>query len=483
MSLSYTYDDVKNELQKRGYILLSTEYGNCKEKLLCLDKQGYKIFTNFDNINKHGKSSGSRRFHPSNPYTIENINHYAEINGLTSRCISEKYVNAKDSLKFICECGEHFFTNWSNFSSRHKIKCDICTNNPFVNKDYDFVKNTLEKLGYYLDIDESQYLGVTLTPLICHDKYGYKYKVTYDAILRGKKPSPVSKSNEFSIENINTFLKNNNKEFKCISQNFIDRNHLLEFVCLRCNEHVFAKWTNMNKNDNSNRNIILCPNCDGRTESVHALVLKQMFKYYYPDTIEEEKSCINPLTGCVLPTDIVNHRLKIAIEIQSEWHDRECQKIKDKTKKDFWINKGYSFYDPDIRNFSVLGMCQLFFDIDEIPDFINFDYSNKWNIKKAQELLDKELSPNEVAKILNINVHNIYDAVGYGKLHYSDTYVRKDHTPIVEVDDNKNIISYFTTIKSGAEKYNLKPCSLTSALSEGRHNFGGHIWYYAKDIV
>ena len=68
-------------------------------------------------------------------------------------------------------------------------------------------KKTLEKLGYYLDVDESQYLGVTLTPLICHDKYGYKYKVTYDAILRGKKPSPVSKSNEFSIENINTFLK------------------------------------------------------------------------------------------------------------------------------------------------------------------------------------------------------------------------------------------------------------------------------------
>ena len=85
----------------------------------------------------------------------------------------------------------------------------------------------------------------------------------------------------------------------------------------------------MNKSDNPNRNIILCPNCDGRTESVHALVLKQMFKHYYPDTIEEDKSCINPLTCCILPTDIVNHRLKIAIEIQSQWHDFEDIKIKD----------------------------------------------------------------------------------------------------------------------------------------------------------
>ena len=211
MSLSYTYDDVKNELQKLGYILLSTEYRNCKEKLLCLDKQGYKIFTSFDNINKHEKSSGSRRFHPSNPYTIENINHYAEINGLTSRCVSKEYINAKESLDFICDCGEHFRTNWSNFSSRHKIKCDSCTNNP-RNREYNNIKDNLIKFGYCLDVEESQYLGVTLTPLICHDKYGYKYKVTYDAILRGKKPSSVSKSNEFSIENINTFLKNNNKE-------------------------------------------------------------------------------------------------------------------------------------------------------------------------------------------------------------------------------------------------------------------------------
>ena len=94
MSLSYTYDDVKNELQKRGYILLSSEYENCKEKLLCLDKQGYKIFTSFDNISKHGKSSGSKRFHPSNPYTIENINHYAAINGLKRIYKPGNYVKA-----------------------------------------------------------------------------------------------------------------------------------------------------------------------------------------------------------------------------------------------------------------------------------------------------------------------------------------------------------------------------------------------------
>ena len=128
-------------------------------------------------------------------------------------------------------------------------------------------------------------------------------------------------------------------------------------------------------------------------------------------------------------------------------------------------------------------MCQLFFDIDEIPDFINFDYSNKWNIKNAQNLLDKNLSPNDVAKKLGINVHQIYDAIGCGKLHYSDTYINKSYTPIVEVDKNNNIIYFLTTIKNGAEKYNLNPGSLASSLLEGRHDFGNHIWYYAKDLA
>ena len=69
----------------------------------------------------------------------------------------------------------------------------------------------------------------------------------------------------------------------------------------------------------------------------------------------------------------------MAIEIQSEWHDREYQKVKDKIKKDFWLSKGYTFYDPDIRNYSVLEMCQLFFDIEELPEYINYEYSNKLN--------------------------------------------------------------------------------------------------------
>ena len=88
-------------------------------------------------------------------------------------------------------------------------------------------------------------------------------------------------------------------------------------------------------------------------ESSHALVLKQVWLYEYPDTITEDKSCINPLTNHPLPTDIVNHNLKIAIEIQSWFHDFKDQQEKDEIKRNFWINKGYSFYALDQRDYTI----------------------------------------------------------------------------------------------------------------------------------
>lgn len=183
-----------------------------------------------------------------------------------------------------------------------------------------------------------------------------------------------------------------------------------------------CKWRNVFKNDNSNRTHVKCPNCDGRNESIHALVLKQLFLHNYPDTIVEEKSFVNPNSGKVCPTDIVNHRLKIAIEVQSQWHDFPDIKEKDKMKRNYWVTKGYNFYSPDIRDYSVLAMCRLFFEIDSIPEWVNFDYSNKLNIKKIQNLLDNGFIVTEIAEQLGVDKHRIYDAIHSKKVFYPKNY-------------------------------------------------------------
>lgn len=142
------------------------------------------------------------------------------------------------------------------------------------------------------------------------------------------------------------------------------------------------------RNDSQHRGIT-CSNCDGRTESLHALVLKQLFMHYYPDTELEEPSCINPETNCIMATDIVNHRLKIAIEVQGQWHRFNNQKKHDAIKKQFWLNKGYRFYDYEIDGATVLEYVKHFFPgLDEIPSWVNMEYSNKLNLIKIQQMLD-----------------------------------------------------------------------------------------------
>lgn len=269
---------------------------------------------------------------------------------------------------------------------------------------------------------ENKYIDAK-TKMLCLDSDGYYiYIILGNFLNRNGIGRRFDKSNDYTINNINHYLQINNIHFECISTKFNNANENLVFKCLLCGEIVKSPWRNVNKNDNNSRTHVICPNCDGRNESIHALVLKQLFLYYYPDSIVEEKSYINPNTHKICPTDIVNHRLKIAIEVQSQWHDFEDIKIKDKLKKEYWVSMGYNFYNPDIRDYSILEMCQLFFDIKSIPDWINYNYSNKLNLKEIQNLLDKGFVVLEITRQLNVNKHRIYDAIYSKKLFYPKNY-------------------------------------------------------------
>lgn len=284
----------------------------------------------------------------------------------------------------------------------------------------EYIDKLLNKCG--ITLLEEKYIDAK-TKMLCLDNEGYYvYIILSNYLTRHGIGRRFDKSNDYTIANINHYLFLNNVHFKCISSKFVSANDDLKFICTKCDNTITAPWRNVNKNDNKSRNHIVCDNCDGRLESLHALVLKQMFLHYYPDTIVEDKSYRNPFTNKICPTDIVNHNLKIAIEIQSQWHDFADIKRKDSMKKTFWLSQGYNFYAPDIRDYSVLKMCQIFFNIDKIPDWINYEFSNKLNVKIAQELLDKGLVVNDVAIQMGVNRHRIYDAVYNKKLFYPKNY-------------------------------------------------------------
>lgn len=320
------------------------------------------------------------------------------------------------------------------------------------------------------------------TKLLCLDNDGYYvYVKLYSLITKGTIGEKIHPSNNYSIMNINHFLEIHNCNFTCISEKYVNRTSNLEFICLKCSEHVITTWHRIGKTDNPSRQHIICPKCGGRLESLHALVLKQMFMHYYPDSSLEDRSCINPMTNKVMPTDIVNHRLKIAIEIQSQWHDNDYSRIKDSIKKDYWLNQNYNFYALDIREYSVLDMCKIFFDVTELPDFITYEYSNKINVKEIQSLLDEGYSILDISDKLNLNSHRLYDAIQHKKIFYPSSYISSDKSPVVQYDMNGKYLNEYSSISEAAKLNNIKSTNIQTALNNNRHYSSGYLWYYKKE--
>ena len=330
----------------------------------------------------------------------------------------------------------------------------------------------------------------TYTPLIISNGV-YKIIETYRTYSGNHaEPSWFSKNNPYIIDNINKYFEiNKNNNFTCISDttDYIDRNSQLLFKCNRCGNIIKSTWMSEQKaiSDKYNsRHGITCDKCDGINESLHALVLKQVFMHEYPDTILEDRSCVNPITNAVMPTDIVNHKMKIAIEIQGQFHRFDNQKVKDKIKKNFWQNKGYSFYDYSIDKISVLNYLKLFFpEIEDIPEYVDLNYSNKLDFKTIQNKINQNIRVSEIAKELNINPHRIYDAIYDNKLYYPNSYNRTTTVPIVQLDKHNNLISEYSSFKEAETKNGIKSGLISSCIYYNNYYCKGFYWFYKKDYV
>lgn len=350
---------------------------------------------------------------------------------------------------------------------------------------FEEIKNKLLELGYtYVDGD---YNGMN-SKLTCIDNDGYYVLCNIQKMIyENKKPRIIDSKNPYSILNVKRIVEEKtNGEFECVSNEYINNHTPLCFVHSKCGRTFENKWINVGRgryenNVNGNKTGLFCPHCNTKQlESTHALVLKQVWLHEEQDTIVEDKSCINPNTNCRLPTDIVNHRLKIAIEVQSWFHDFDNQKQKDTIKKNFWINEGYDFYAIDQRDYTVIEMVKLFFPhIQDIPEYVDFDYSNKFDDVLAQKMLNENLSVPKVADILQCSPHLIYDAIQNKRISYPDGYVNSCYTQVVQLDLDGKFIEDYNSIKEACDKTGMT--GIGACLRAGRNYSGGYYWVYKED--
>ena len=118
------YNNVKKYIESLGYILISTEYINNSSKIIIKDSEGYYYLATYANLSQNHIPA---KVHKSNPYTIQNIKLWTELNKKTFKLVDyQEFTGTNDNLKWEClKCKEIFKTTWSNISKNRG--CPFCS--------------------------------------------------------------------------------------------------------------------------------------------------------------------------------------------------------------------------------------------------------------------------------------------------------------------------------------------------------------------
>lgn len=406
-----TSDEVNKILKNKGYYFYNDSFKQMKDKYNLIDSEGYKYYTSLQGLCYN--NGLPRAFHKDNIYSIENIKHYIIKNNIKAELLSTEYDNSRILLDFKCECGTVFCKSWGKFKAG-QTRCNHCANEIVQkNKTYDkdYVKLLIKDKPYKM-IEGSFSMLSEGFDAVTND--GYILKIHRSNILTNDEPEIFHPNNPHTIENINNYFKiNYDGEYKCLEKNYVNNSTPMEFIHIPCGNKFYDTFANMKLRDvyhNGEKRRRLCSKCQSpKTESYHAIVLKQIFKHEMDGTVLEDKSCINPITNRILPTDIVNHNNKIAIEVQSAYHDNKYQSLKDSIKRKYWIDKGYNFYSPDIRDYTILEMIQIFFpNIKQIPDYVDYKYEDSEKFYIAQKYIDLGYNRTKTASLLGVSVSSLY---------------------------------------------------------------------------
>jgi len=120
MSNKYTYEFVKDQIEKTGYKLLSTKYVGSNDKLSLKCPKGHEWECTFNAFNNRGRRcsicSGNKKL------TISTCKKYIESFGY--KLLSNEYINAHEYLKLQCDKGHEYNVRWNNFKKGHR--CPVC---------------------------------------------------------------------------------------------------------------------------------------------------------------------------------------------------------------------------------------------------------------------------------------------------------------------------------------------------------------------
>jgi len=132
MVIPHTYEYVKNFVESLGFILLSKTYKNNSSELIIMDKDGYIYITSYVKLSMKNINSNKGRFYKNNPYTIQNIKLWLKLNNKPLELINDKYINSKTKLIFKDIEGYYYEMNLDGLLMNNYTHSRFHQSNPYT---------------------------------------------------------------------------------------------------------------------------------------------------------------------------------------------------------------------------------------------------------------------------------------------------------------------------------------------------------------
>jgi len=326
IKLMIPYDEVKKFIElELKYILISDEYKGNASKLTIIDTEGYKYSSSFANL-KQGKIP--LKFHPTNPYSIDNFNIWIKAHNKEFTLLDEVYISNSKRMNFRChKCNDVFTSTLGHITSG--AECSVCRG--LQVSESNCLENTFPEIAKEFNIDKNT--GMSAKTI----SYGSKKKVWWkcskdhewfvavcDRTSRNGAGCPICSNRIVHISNCLA-----TKRPDLISEWHPTKNGILTphrvvsgsakkvwWKCKECEHEWFATLVSRSSSRNYG-----CPDCSkskGEKRIKEFLILKNT-----TNIIQKEFEGLTGIGFGNLSYDFYLPQYNLLIEYQGEFHDRQ----------------------------------------------------------------------------------------------------------------------------------------------------------------
>lgn len=138
------FEEIKESFKNKGWILLEDKYINSSYKMKCICPNGHEHSISW---NSFQRGKGCPYCYGHNKLTIEFIKE--EFNKIGWTLLTTEYINEKQKLEYICNNGHKHSIRWNKFKKGQR--CPECSGTKLS---IDFIRKEFENIGWMLLTDK-----------------------------------------------------------------------------------------------------------------------------------------------------------------------------------------------------------------------------------------------------------------------------------------------------------------------------------------